>query len=232
MYLGCSFIYKEFNLEEPDHKGGSDLTVVYDNTKILVEAVTPKKGDGDDKLERPPNGEFVKILEEKIILRIQNSIDLKKKNYLHWLHEKKVNGNEPFILAINCSELPSARTDRPLPLIIRAVSQFGCQYITFNKENFDVIEQGYHYEDSVRKSSGTVIRKNIIANEEYNFISAFLYSCADPFNYPKYLGDDFILIHNPLAKNKLPIGFLNLGYEYYREENQLKKNDYIINKVN
>ena len=45
------------------------------------------------------------------------------------------------------------------------------------------------------------------------------------------MGDDFILIHNPIAVNKLPIGFLKLGREFYREENQLNNNDYRIDKV-
>tara|TARA_Y100000031_G_scaffold152570_1_gene195949 strand:- start:2406 stop:2546 length:141 start_codon:yes stop_codon:yes gene_type:complete len=46
------------------------------------------------------------------------------------------------------------------------------------------------------------------------------------------MGDDYILIHNPIAKNTLPIGFLKLGREFYREENQLNNNDYRISKVN
>jgi len=174
----------------------------------------------------------VKVPQDKIILRIQNSIDLKKQQYFDWINKNKVNENEPFILAINGSELPFARTERKLPLILRAISQFGDQYFTFSKENFEVIDQGYHYEDSVTKSSGTVINKNIIEDEKYNFISAFLYSCVDPLNRPENMGDDYILIHNPLAMNKLPIGFLKLGREFYREENQLKNNDYRIDKVN
>lgn len=231
MYLGCSFLYNDFNLELPSHKGGPDLKINYNNTNLWVEAVTPQKGVGNDKLKKPPNGKVVKVSQDKMILRIQNSIDEKKRKYSNWIDKNIVSENEPFILAINGSELPFARTEREMPLILRAISQFGNQYLTFSKENFEIIDQGYHYEDSVTKTSGTIINKNIIENVDYNFISAFLYSCVDPLNRPENMGDDYILIHNPLAVNKLPIGFLKLGREFYREENKLKNNDYRIEKV-
>jgi len=232
MYLGCSFLYNNYNLELPSHNGGPDLKITYKTINLWIEAVTPQKGDGEDKLEEPPNMVVVNVPQDKMILRIQNSIDEKKRNYLRWIDKNVVRENEPFILAINGSELPFARTEREMPLILRAISQFGDQYLTFSKEDFEIIDQGYHYEDSVTKTSGTIINKNIIENVDYNFISAFLYSSVDPLNRPESIGDDYILIHNPLAANKLPIGFLKLGCEYYHDENQLKKNDYRIEKVN
>lgn len=232
MYLGCSFLYNGFNLELPDHNGGPDLNINYNNTKLWVEAVTPQKGIGEDKIEKPTEMEWTKVPTDKMVLRIQNSIDLKKEQYLKWIDKNKVNENEPFILAINGSELIFGRTERELPLILRAISQIGDQYLTFSKENFEVIDQGYHFEDTVKKSIGTVIKKNILDDEEYNFISAFLYSCVDPLNRPEDMGDDYILVHNPIAKNTLPIGLLKLGCEFYRQENQLEMNDYRIEKVN
>ena len=231
MYLGCSFLYNNFKLELPNIKGGPDLIINYKNTNLWVEAVTPQKGDGEDKLEKPPNMVVVNVPQDKMILRIQNSIDEKKRNYLGWIDKNVVRENEPFILAINGSELIFGRTEREMPLILRAISQFGNQYLTFSKEDFEIIGQGFHFEESVTKSSGTVINKNIIENKDYNFISAFLYSCVDPLNRPEKMGDDYILIHNPLAKNTLPIGFLKLGREFYREEHKLKNNDYRIAKV-
>jgi hypothetical protein len=231
MYLGCSFLYNDFNLELPDHKGGPDLKINYKNTNLWVEAVTPQKGVGEDKIEKPAEMEWTKVPTDKMVLRIQNSIKNKKEQYFNWLENEIINKDEPFILAVNASEIPNARQVTNMPLILRAISQFGDQYFTFSKENFEIIDQGYHFEDSVSKSSGTVINKNVIENEEYNFISGFLYSCADPLNRPENMGDDYILIHNPIAINKLPIGFLKLGREFYREENQLKNNDYRIDKV-
>ncbi|MBL7031050.1 MAG: hypothetical protein ISR89_07790, partial [Candidatus Marinimicrobia bacterium] len=112
MYLGCSFLYNDFNLELPSHKGGPDLKINYNNTNLWVEAVTPQKGVGNDKLKKPPNGKVVKVSQDKMILRIQNSIDEKKRKYSNWIDKNIVSENEPFILAINGSELPFARTER------------------------------------------------------------------------------------------------------------------------
>jgi len=231
MYLGCSFLYNDFKLIKTVSKGGPDLCIKFDKTKIWIEAVTPKMGNGPDKLERPPYMVVVKVPLDKMILRIQNSIDEKKRKYKSWMNKDFIKGNEPFILAINGSEIPFARTERELPLILRSISQFGDQFFTFNKENFEVIDQGYHYEVSVQKVSGKTIQKDLLSNEEFSFISAFLYSCIDPLNIPNNMGDDYIFIHNPLARNKLLIGFLKLGREFYRKENKLKMNDYRIEKV-
>ncbi len=157
---------------------------------------------------------------------------LRKKDYSNWINKNIINKTEPFILAINGSELPFGRSKINPPLILRAISQFGNQYFTFNKESFEIIDRGYHFEDSITKSSGSVIYKDIISNKEYNFISAFIYSCVDPLNRPENMGDDYIFIHNPMAANRLPLGFLKLGREFYRKDDQIKINDYRIDKMN
>jgi len=233
MYLGCSFLYNNFNLELPNHTGGPDLKINFKNKSLWIEAVTPQKGKGDDKLEELPNMVVVNVPHDKMILRIQNSIEEKKRKYAKWIDNKVANKNEPFILAINGTNIQYTKDyEDELPLIIRSVSAFGKQYYTFDINTMKVVDSGYKYEDSIKKQSGTVINKNLLSDKRYSIISAFLYSCVDPLNRPKNMGDDYILLHNPLAQNKLPIGFLKLGREYYRGENELKMNDYRIEKVN
>jgi len=48
-----------------------------------------------------------------------------------------------------------------------------------------------------------------------------IYSNADACNYPRVLGDDLIVVHNPLAISPLPRGFLHVGRECWREDKTL-----------
>ena len=59
-------------------------------------------------------------------------------------------------------------------------------------------------------------------------ISALIYSRADCANRPSRLGDDFICVHNPNARNPLPIGFLGRGLEYFALADKLKCLDHSL----
>ncbi|MHC5825466.1 MAG: hypothetical protein ACYT04_58860, partial [Nostoc sp.] len=61
----------------------------------------------------------------------------------------------------------------------------------------------------------------------YDGISAVLYSCVDVLNRPQEFGDDFVLLHNPLAKNKLERGFIKLGREYWVEKSILESTSWV-----
>lgn len=63
--------------------------------------------------------------------------------------------------------------------------------------------------------------------KENEVISGLLYSKVG-INWlrnwlPQNLAEDFIFIHNPNAKNKLPIGWLKAGHEYWFEGDFLIK---------
>lgn len=90
----------------------------------------------------------------------------------------------------------------------------------FNKEDRSVNERTNEYKDHVDKKiegKGTQpIKTDYLTNPEYSHISAIIYSYADITSSidPKDLGRDFFIIHNPLAKNRLPLGSIKCGIEY------------------
>ncbi|HEX9870723.1 MAG TPA: hypothetical protein VGC99_19435, partial [Candidatus Tectomicrobia bacterium] len=78
------------------------------------------------------------------------------------------------------------------------------------------------FRDSIEKKSGEIVSTNVFLDPEYASMSAVLYSSVDALNRPKVLGSDFILVHNPLARNPLPLGFFAFGVEYWKDNNELK----------
>ena len=59
------------------------------------------------------------------------------------------------------------------------------------------------------------MRTDVFLNPQYSGISALISSAADVYNHPAGLGEDFHFIHNALASNPLPKGWLPLGKEYW-----------------
>ena len=72
---------------------------------------------------------------------------------------------------------------------------------------------GFHHQASISKSNGSEIATDIFLDEKYQGISAILYSCVDLCNRPDKLGQDYIFIHNPFAKNPVKEGLLGVGRE-------------------
>jgi len=84
----------------------------------------------------------------------------------------------------------------------------------------------YQFRGHLQKKSGTNISTRIFQNPAYSFISGILYSKVDLWNKPTSLGDDFIFLHNPLASQKLDIGWLNKGRYIWLEDNQIKSKNF------
>lgn len=78
----------------------------------------------------------------------------------------------------------------------------------------EIIETGFEYRDKVQKNSGAGISTNIFLEAGCDKLSGIIYSRVDAGNPTFRMGQDFIFIHNPLAVNPLPKGFLKFGEEY------------------
>ncbi len=64
------------------------------------------------------------------------------------------------------------------------------------------------------RSSGSSIETDLFLNPDYQGLSGIIYSQKDLFNLPSQMGDEFIFVHNPLAKNPIPDEYFKFGVEY------------------
>ena len=54
----------------------------------------------------------------------------------------------------------------------------------------------------------------IFFNPDYQYLSGILYSSATPVNNHNLSGIECFFIHNPSAKNKIPVNYFQFGNEY------------------
>jgi hypothetical protein len=246
MYLACSLIEKEFSIESDDE--GPDICIVLEGQKVWVEAIVPTKGEGEnavhiDSQTVPSQGEgkdessiletdvyATKLQPEKIQLRYCSAVRDKYEKYKKYFEKEILSSTDCYIIAINGSWILSPfgklLEEDEIPQIIKSVLPIGHSYIKISESTEEVIEQGYTYQDVIVKANSSKVSKDVFFDEAYAGISAILFSCVDAINYPKNFGDDFILIHNPLARNNLPQDFIKAGREYWVENSDLKFKDH------
>ncbi len=210
MDLTCTLLELGYDVECP--KPGPDVKI---KGNTWIEAICPSGGqvNSPDKVPDIVTGIAQAIRGELIELRFISAIIEKHRKYLGYLNKGVISKSEPYIIAINGNQIPNARLDFSMPHIVKAVLPIGSEYIAFDRESFEVVGGGYNHQASISKFNGSEIPTDIFLDEKYQGISAILYSCVDLCNRPEKSGQDYILIHNPLAKNPVKEGLLGVGRE-------------------
>lgn len=220
MYLACTL--KEFgkDLQEKPSEKGPDICVmqVSPESYIWVEAITANPGQGVDKV--PPmvsnnNITWFRIPEEQVILRYTFALDEKFKKYHFYIKDGIVAPTAPYIIAVNGGKVPYAWDNgEEIPYIIQAVLPFGPQTLSIIWEKPEESTVGYSYRPEIIKKSKRGAPTNIFQRKVYEGISGIIFSRSEIFNIHRKMGNDFILVHNPLALNPIPWGWLKVGREY------------------
>lgn len=222
MYLACTLLRNGYKIDSAGT--GPDLRILGQERPIWIEAVAPTAG-ADDSPDRVPDiislseaGGMQEVPVDQIILRYRSAIQAKRDAYERYLSKGLVDPNDAYIVAINGRRAARLRANPTMPYIVRSVYPFGKQYVTFDRGTLKTVDTGYKYQPEVIKASGALVQTDLFLKEEYGGISGILFSLVDPVNRPERMGDDFVLIHNFMAQNSLPLGFIGLGREYWAEE--------------
>jgi hypothetical protein len=228
MYLGFSLIKKRISLAPYNkRKGGPDLLILSEKLKVWLEAVAPTAGTSANAVPEREFGVVRDVPDEQIKLRYCSVIDKKYNQYYKYTEKKIILEDDCYVIAVNGGAIPSASKEIDIPRIVRCVLPFGNEVIEIKLDSLEVLDVHYQYQDASYNKSGSSVSTNIFLNSKYDVISAILFSNVDALNYPNYPGNDFVLIHNPIAKNPLPIGFIKLGREYWVENSTLKHRSWI-----
>lgn len=209
-------------------RGGADFKLVNNNKMVLVECATVNKptkkqnpakkhfDECDDishlKVHRPESTYFAQ--------RITYAIYEKLKQYKRWEKAGIVTGDEAWIIAVDTTSLPWL--SNPLDLHSKAMSllPIGQQKIdfTFDKqtgvntasepyaENHSFLEAGLTGQANIADAKNN----DIFMSDQYSHLSAVVFSHHGFYrlmNYPNHNG--LTMIHNPHAKNPLPLGETN-----------------------
>ena len=128
---------------------------------------------------------------DKMFIRINNSLDYKYKKYKDFIEEEE----KPYIIAISRSALGYLDD---IPLIFKCL--FGLGFQSYKMINGKLFNAGWKRKKQLIKESGTKIPISFFEEEEHSIVSAVIYSYRSVLNYPKEIGSDCILVHNPMAK--------------------------------
>lgn len=220
MYLACLLADNGNNLLPKTKWKGPDIEIesaVF--SRIWVEATTASPGSGKDRVPQPEFDSkmwsWFSVPEERIVLRYATAIDAKYQKYVQYTEENVVEKSDPYIIAVNGSKIPlSWDSDDDIPYIVQAVLPLGSPTIEISWDTPEEPTPGYAHRPEIVKVSGNSVPTNLFLDKKYEGISGVLSSRASIREFRGTMGMDFIFVHNPLALNKLPEGWLKIGREF------------------
>lgn len=229
MYLACTLVHKSYNVIPKEGRArGPDIKIEHASANIWIEAVVPTSGDlrKPDSVTSPRMGVAQEIPDEKITLRYRSVINDKYfDKYFKYVENGIIRNEDCYIIALNGCRIPWAgHGDFEPPRIVRSVLPFGWKKVTVDTRLHKIVNSGHHYRSHLRKASGDKVDTDIFLKKEYRHISAVMSSHVNVANPTSNMGDDFIIVNNPLASRKLPDDFPRVGrkYEVDLSDNKIK----------
>jgi hypothetical protein len=203
MYLTVSLIGSNLTPVKAADEG-PEFFIEIDGRRVWVEAIAPTGGQGPDKVSEFPLGEAFNVPTEQVILRYTNALAEKYAKYRRDVEKGIVGPGDGYVLAINCREIPHARFGGVIPYVVQAFLPFGNAAVAFDVRTGKIVDKYFERRESVSKLNAVKIPTTAFLDPEYAGISAIIHSAVDAANSPVVLGEDFIVLHNPLAAH--PIG--------------------------
>jgi hypothetical protein len=230
MYLACTLLENSIRLSS--RSAGPDILIDHEDGRIWIEAIAPTSG-ADNNPDRVPDmklGVATEVPGDEIILRyraaIREKYDIKYQGYIA---SGLIKPTDSYVIAINGCKIGTAIMETEHPRILKAVLPIGDLQVIIDTKTGIVVDTKYQLRVKIKKASGADVRTDLFLNPEYASLSGIFYSCASVRKVPNKMGEDFVLIHNPLATNRLSYRFLKIGREYMATEDN---GEYAINVTN
>jgi hypothetical protein len=130
LYLGITLLNRGYTLQK--HKSiGPDFKIIHndfnkDIQTVWIEAISVKKGQPPDAVPEMPFG-VSDLPEEQMLLRLTNGLSEKYDKYCKDVKVGVVGADDPYIIAINRSEIEYL--DPQIPLILKCLFNLGYQVL-------------------------------------------------------------------------------------------------------
>lgn len=225
LYLGATLLNRGYGLGE--HKdAGPDFKIPHNNRNVWIEAIAVEKGNGQDKVPKIEYGKAMDVPEKEMLLRLTSGLQEKYRKYLSYLKNSFVNPNDPFVIAIDRS--PLDHMDAQIPLILKCLFAIGHQVLFLKKEKPQSKMEGdtWSARKKLNKISGSEVEMLLFRDTSFEEISAVIYCAWNILNSPRdpgKMGDNFVVVHNPFAKNQLQDDFFLFGETWKQKGDQLIK---------
>lgn len=222
MYFAAALMERSsFEITHPSDEG-ADFFVKNLNCWLEVVAATNGVEGNPNTIPKQKMNVVQSYPEKQVILRLSNAFYTKANKLRNDIKKGLICKDQPIILCISGGGLIEnipMHAEGGYPVITKAVLPVGDMMFWLNRETHKLVSNEYKYREGVNKNTTngeSMISTDFFLNEEYNHISAVIYSwanAANPINRDRW-GCDFYTVHNPSAINKLPSGIIRCGTEY------------------
>lgn len=243
---------KNIGLDISSADEGPDFKIDHSSQTIWVEAICPSpSGLPDEWLResRPGEKRVWSPPHEEMVLRWTAALKEKKEKLTGRLERDRANDEEvlrpgyaakgivgpgdPYVIAVSSCRLGRLETDTLVgisqkPLAVEAVFPVGPIEVVINRDTMETVDIRHGHRSSIRKPSGAAVPTDSFLNPDYAGVSAVLGSPAG-LNAACSENTPIVVVHNPLATNRLPIGILGADQEYVAED---KGNHFKLRDVN
>ena len=225
-----AFVYdriKELGLSPSPKKGaGPDFLLTIGTQRVWVEVVCPQPSGLDEKWLDCRMTEAGRVPHEEILFRWTSAIKEKSekllgnaaKNSAGYLKAGLVGPSDTYVIAVNGCQMrngpfPSLYGVSRFPYAAEAVLPIGPYQVHFDKTTLKKVGEGHQLRFKLPKPNGSEVPTGLFLDPSYTMVSAIW---AVDFNGHRAIGnpEPSCLIHNPLATNPLPRGFLPADQEY------------------
>jgi hypothetical protein len=201
---------------------GPEFFIEIDGRRVWVEAIAPGGGQGPDKVPEFPLREVFKVPTEQVLLRYTNALAEKHAKYRRDVEKGIIRPDDGYILAINCREIPHARFGGVIPYVVQAFLPFGNAAVAFDDRTGKIVDKYFERRESISKLNTVKIPTTAFLDPAYAGISAIVHSAVDVANSPVVLGEDFFVLHNPLASCPIATGSFSRWCQYVFEDNRIR----------
>lgn len=192
---------------------------------IHFEVTAMKNGVSENRNSIPgfEIGKAITYPERQILLRITNSFAVKSKKLKRDIEKGIVKSNESIVIVISANGLHERSPmyyEDSFPEVVKALLPVSDPLYWINPDTMNVASKEYKWKSSIKKK---LCDKEIDISTEHllltdnEHISAVIYTWYSAFDATEdeNLGNDFFLVHNPLARNPIEKGLLPSGIEYF-----------------
>jgi len=140
----------------------------------------------------------------------------KHKDYL----KNVIKESEPYIIAVNAGKLLALNPG--IPLILKCLFSIGFLTIPIHSEK--PRPPFWSKREELKKKSGRSVSMGFFENPEYSCVSAVVYCADDILNSPNdknIMGENFVFILNPLAKNKIEEKLFDFGQVWKKDNDRV-----------
>lgn len=228
MYLAVTLLERGIKLEKHG-RDGPEFSTLINGKRTWFEAIAPTSGTGENQVEDLQHGRVTAVPVEKILLRFTSAFFDKKKRYLQDFKKSLIAPEDSYILAINSRGIPHAAYGDTMPYFLQAFLGIGPLAVTFNTKTLEQTGAFYDHRPIILKKNGEPIAATEFLQESSSFCSTIIHSSVDCVNYPPVLGNEFQVLHNPMATHPIGMDVFNWCTQYVVDGDRLQKIEASLN---